>query len=424
MIMIKFLWKGLLRDRNRSLFPVITTSIGVMLVVFLSAWLPGVMDDSIRHNANFNTGHVKVITQGYWELQHQMPLDLAMDNTDEIITELKSQFPDMNWTARVRFGGLLDVADENGETKAQGPASAIALDLLGQDSKEIGRFNILQGLSEGKIPENPDEILLAEKFAAQLGVKPGDTVTLFGSTMYGSMTFYNFTIAGLLSFGVSAMDRSTIITTLEGAQMALDMQGAATEILGFFPDMKFSREMALAAADAFNAGRGEGEFDLKMVTLMDQNGLGDLLSYMDGMLGFILFIFVFLMFIVLWNSGLIGAIRRYGEMGLRLAIGETKSHIYWTLILEAAFIGIMGSVIGTLIGLAFSGFLQVHGINIGDMMQNSSMLMSDTIRAKITPQSFYIGFLPGIFAPVLGSLVAGRGIYKRETASLFKELEI
>jgi putative ABC transport system permease protein len=130
------------------------------------------------------------------------------------------------------------------------------------------------------------------------------------------------------------------------------------------------------------------------------------------------------MFIVLWNSGLIGAIRRYGEMGLRLAIGETKSHIYWTLILEAAFIGIMGSVIGTLIGLAFSGFLQVHGINIGDMMQNSSMLMSDTIRAKITPQSFYIGFLPGIFAPVLGSLVAGRGIYKRETASLFKELEI
>ncbi len=424
MNMIKFLWKGLLRDRNRSLFPVITTSIGVMLVVFLSAWLPGVMDDSIRHNANFNTGHVKITSQGYWELQHQMPLDLAMDDTEQIISDLEKQFPDMEWAPRIRFGGLLDLAGEDGETIAQGPASAIALDLLSENSKEIERFNILQGLTQGKIPENPDEILLAEKFAAQLGVKPGDTVTLFGSTMYGSMTFYNFNISGLVSFGVSAMDRSTIITTLEGAQMALDMQGAATEILGFLPNMNFSREIALSLAEQFNAGREKDEFALHMATLMDQNGLGELLEYMDGMLGFILFIFVFMMFIVLWNSGLIGAIRRYGEMGLRLAIGETKSHIYWTLILESAFIGIMGSILGTIIGLIISGLLQVYGINIGDMMQNSTMLMSDTIRAKIMPNSYYIGFLPGILAPVLGSLVAGRGIYKRETASLFKELEL
>ena len=424
MIMIKFLWKGLLRDRHRSLFPVITTSIGVMLVVFLSAWLPGVMDDSIRHNANFSTGHVKVTTKGYWELQHQMPLDLAMDDAKQIISDLKEQFPDMEWTARIRFGGLLDVAGEDGETIAQGPASAIALDLLGKDSKEIERFNIRQGLVQGRLPENPNEILLAEKLAIQLGVKPGDTVTLFGSTMYGSMTFYNFTIAGLLSFGVSAMDRSTIITPLEGARFALDMDGGATEILGYLPDMNFSREKARAVAEQFNTGRGDDEFALNMVTLMDQSGLGELLEYMDGMLGFILFVFVFMMFIVLWNSGLIGAIRRYGEMGLRLAIGETKSHIYWTLILESAVIGIMGSILGTIIGLIISAYLQVYGINIGDIMQNSTMLMSDTIRAKIMPESFYIGFLPGLFAPALGSLVAGRGIYKRETASLFKELEL
>lgn len=424
MNMIKFLWKGLIRDRNRSLFPVLTVALGVMLVVFLSAWLPGVLGDAIDHAANFTTGHVKVTTIGYWDLQHQMPLDLAMENTDSFLNVLKTSYPELEWAPRIRFGGLLDVPDEDGETKAQGSVMAIALNILDSASHEIERYNIHKGLISGKMPEHGDEILLAKEFADQLGVKPGDSVTLFGSTMYGSMTFYNFIVAGCVHFGVQAMDRATIITDLTGAYDALDMNGAATEIVGYFPGLEFSREKARALADDFNATAGNSDFSVRMVTLMDQNGLGELLEYMDNWLAIILFVFIFLMFIVLWNSGLIGAIRRYGEMGLRLAIGETKHHIYGTLVLESALIGIVGSMLGTLLGLGISWWLQVHGINIGDMMQNSNMMMSDIIRSRVTLQCYYIGFVPGILAPVLGAVVAGRGIYKRETASLFAKLEM
>ena len=37
---------------------------------------------------------------------------------------------------------------------------------------------------------------------------------------------------------------------------------------------------------------------------------------------------------------------------------------------------------------------------------------------------FYIGFIPGLFAMVIGNMLSGIGIYKRETATLFKELEV
>jgi putative ABC transport system permease protein len=47
----------------------------------------------------------------------------------------------------------------------------------------------------------------------------------------------------------------------------------------------------------------------------------------------------------------------------------------------------------------------------------------NVIKGKIIPACFYAGFIPGLIAPFLGSLVSGRGIYKRQTASLFKELE-
>lgn len=105
-------------------------------------------------------------------------------------------------------------------------------------------------------------------------------------------------------------------------------------------------------------------------------------------------------------------------------MGEEKGHIYRTLILEAAMVGVIGSVIGTVIGLTATWFMQVHGIDISGMMHGGTMMMPSVMRAKLTPNLLYIGFIPGLFAMVLGNMLSGIGIYKRQTATLFKELEV
>jgi putative ABC transport system permease protein len=43
-------------------------------------------------------------------------------------------------------------------------------------------------------------------------------------------------------------------------------------------------------------------------------------------------------------------------------------------------------------------------------------------RAQITPMTYVIGFIPGVLSTVIGAMLAGIGIYKRQTAQLFKEL--
>jgi putative ABC transport system permease protein len=130
------------------------------------------------------------------------------------------------------------------------------------------------------------------------------------------------------------------------------------------------------------------------------------------------------MSIVLWNTGLLGGLRRYTEYGIRLALGEEKSQIYKTMIYEALLIGIIGSVVGTALGLSAAWYLQTYGLDFGDMMANSTMMMPQVFRAYISPRLFYIGFIPGTFAMVLGTALAGFAIYKRKTAKLFKELEV
>jgi len=121
--MIKFLLKGLLHDRSRSLLPIIVVSLGVMLTVFLHCWIYGIIGDSIRMSANFDTGHLKVMTRAYAEKSEQMPNDLAILGANKLVQELHKDQPDMDWVQRIRFGAQMDFPDDKGETRAQGPVA-------------------------------------------------------------------------------------------------------------------------------------------------------------------------------------------------------------------------------------------------------------------------------------------------------------
>jgi putative ABC transport system permease protein len=131
------------------------------------------------------------------------------------------------------------------------------------------------------------------------------------------------------------------------------------------------------------------------------------------------------MSLVLWNAGLLGGLRRYGEIGIRIAIGEEKGHIYRSMIGESLMIGIAGTVLGTACGLGLSFLMQKYGLDISEFTKNATtgIMMPDLVRSRITPVDFYIGFIPGVISTVIGTMLAGKGIYKRKTAQLFKELE-
>ena len=181
--MIRFLFKGLIRDRSRSLFPVLIVSIGVMLTVFLQTWLKGAMGDVVRSNAGFSTGHVKIMSKAYEENKTQTPNDLALLGVEELLANLHKRHPDMIWVDRIRFGGLLDIPDEQGETRAQGPAAGLAVDLLSPQSPEIATLNIEKSIVRGRLPTQSGEILIGEEFADKLKVNPGDAATLLSTTM-------------------------------------------------------------------------------------------------------------------------------------------------------------------------------------------------------------------------------------------------
>lgn len=424
--MIKFIFKAILRDKNRSILPVMVVAIGVFLTIALSGYLTGMLGDIVDQTARFQTGHVKVMSRAYAQNIDQLPNDLALLGIDKVHQELENDFPDYTWVNRINFGGIIDAPGSNDKSKGQGPAMGMAIELFSESSGEVGRLNLTNSLIDGKVPEKSGEVLIGYEFAKKLKVKVGDELTYMGNTMNGSMTFAKFIVSGTVRFGVASMDKGTIIIDFTDAQQILDMANGAGEILGFYKDEVFIQEQTEQMCDVFNAkyAQDPDEFAPIMKALGEQNSMGTYLNLVNSVSSMFVIVFIMVMSVVLWNTGLIGGLRRYQEFGIRLALGEDKSHIYKTMIYEAVIIGTIGSVIGTALGIGVTLLMQKYGIDISGMMKDATMMMPSTLRSKFSPQLLYIGFIPGLFAMVIGNMLSGIGIYKRETASLFKELEV
>lgn len=424
--MFKFLLKGIQRDKHRSLLPIIVVAFGVFISIVMAGWMRGIFTDMIDLNANFDSGHVKVMSQAYAENISQTPNDLAMFDAKALLSDIRTEYPDLDWVSRIQFGGLIDVPDEHGVTRAQGTAIGRAVDLLSPETKEIDRMNLRNSVVQGSLPSRQGEVLISEDFAQKFNVELGQEVTLFGSDMNGGMMFVNYTVCGTIRFGMPIMDRGALIIDIRDAEAAMDMTDAASEILGYFRSESYDQKSASALASSFNEKYTEADDEYSPV-MLTMNEIGEMSSYIamtDSMSSIVILVLLLAMTIVLWNTGLLGGLRRYSEYGLRLALGEQKSHIYRTVIIESIFIGLIGSTIGGVIGLGAVWLLSEYGLDVSRWTKDISMMIPSVYRAKFSFDLFFIGYIPGMIGMVLGTALAGRGIYKRSTANLFKELEV
>ena len=219
-----------------------------------------------------------------------------------------------------------------------------------------------------------------------------------------------------------------LLVDISGAQEALDMQGAASEILGFTNNLFYDDLGAVSIRNDYNSSYSDTSdiYSPIMLALRDSGQMGTMVDFSNAALLVIGGIFLVIVMVVLWNMGLMNGLRRYGEIGLRLAIGESKGQVYRSMIYEAIIIGLTGTIIGTGIGLSLTYYFQENGIDYSEVvesMNSSSIVMPNVFHSKVTPDLFYIGFLPGLLATVLGTMLAGLAIYKREMSQLFKELE-
>ena len=426
--MINFLFKGLIRDRSRSFFPLIIITSIVAIIIFFSGFLNGIYNSLFFNTALVNSGHIKVVTHAY-NLEYQLlPNDLALLESDKLINDLEERYQDYMWTRRITFAGLLDVPDSNGETLMQSPVFGLGIDFLSNNSKQFKVWGIDDKITKGEIFSNKNEILLSERLAERLNVNPGNIVTFIGSTMDGAFSTYNFLVSGIFNLNLGPIDKDMMIVDIKGAEIALDMENASSEILGYEKNLFFDDKETVFMRNEYNIEFSDTTDVYRpfMLALRDSNQMSTIVDFSNVIMFIIMALFLIVVTLVLWNMGIMNGLRRYGEIGMRLAIGETKSHVFKSMIAESLMIGFLGSLFGTMIGISITSYLERVGLDYSkaiDSLNSSNFAMPNVFYPQVTSELFYIGFIPGILATVFGTMLAGRAIYSREMAQLFKELE-
>ena len=231
--MFNFLYKGLIRDRSRSFFPVIIITLIVTIIIFFSGFLNGVYNSLFLNTALVNSGHVKIVTFSYNEEHQLLPNDFALLDIDKKISELENSYDDYFWTPRITFAGLLDVPDDNGETKSQSPTIGLGIDFLSNDSEQFKIWDLKNKLVSGRLINKSNEILISQELSNRLDLKENEIVTFIGSTMYGGFSTFNFIVSGIFDLNIGPIAKDMILVDLEGARIALDMDNAASEIFGY-----------------------------------------------------------------------------------------------------------------------------------------------------------------------------------------------
>ncbi len=431
--MIRWILQGILRDKNRSLFPFLVVTAGVALVVFTVGFMEGIFMGMIDTTANLDTGHLRLVNKPFYDEEHLNPMDRALTAQVETRNWLKeNSAPEINWSPRIRWGAIADVPDENGETKSQTPIIGMALNLLSPNSQELQRLALKDSLTEGRLPQGAKEILLGYELARTLDVGLDQTITLLGQTFDGGLATDNYTVVGFVRFGVFAMDKKMALIDLHDAQDSFYMEDTVTDWLGYLPSNvsykeyeKIKVELQIRLEDLkLHPPADWAKDDTPIVlSVLDQRNLDNLTQVFQLVKKIFVGIIVLLMVLVLWNAGLLNGIHRYGELGLLLAMGQTHRKLVWMMGVEALSIGLLGSLAGSLIGGGVVYYLQEVGINMGDAFAQTGMMMNDVMRGRVTAESFLMGAGPGIIASVLGSLFASVALFQRSEANLFRELE-
>ncbi len=248
----------------------------------------------------------------------------------------------------------------------------------------------------GRAPRAPTEIGLDRDTFKEEGFKLGDKVKIVGEQ--GAQ---RYTLTGAAKFG----DASSIagypvaIATLPAAQELAGKQGKLDGISvagddGVTPAQLRSRVQIALAGEAVNVRTGADDAKAQAADLEEEFGFLRTALLVFG--GIALFVGAF----VIYNTFSITVAQRTRELALLRMLGATRRQVMRSVVLEAAVIGFLASVLGLLGGLllvpALRGLLAAIG---ADLPATDSVIATRTI---------VVSLLVGVVVTVIASVVPAR----------------
>lgn len=340
----KLSWKNIWRSRRRSLTVIGAITIGVWALIFMIGFYNSFGDAFIRSAVNYEFAHLQVHHEKYID-------DPELKYTLEDFEQLESQlttFGEINaYSDRIKVNAML-----------ASPKTNTGIQVYGIDpAKEAATTQLSKHLIEGtyfeKVKRNP--ILISHKLAEKLKVKIRSKVVLTFQDRTNEITAAAFRVEGIFKSKSPTINEGVVyVRQTDLANLALMDQPHEIGILLHNSDAIDSTKLQLTSLTS-NKVRSYKEV-APQFSLMEES------SAMSTRIMTIIMMLALLFGII--NTMLMAVLERTREIGMLRSIGMHKSKVFFMILLETLFLGMIGGPIGCLFGLATITWLNSKGLDM------------------------------------------------------------
>ncbi len=210
--------------------------------------------------------------------------------------------------------------------------------------------NAMSSISVDNFRDNM--VVVGNRLADKLGVLPGDEITLISPngkvTAFGTMPrMKSYQVLGTFDVGMYEYDANYIFMPMEAAQKYFSMPESAEQI-----DVTLNNETDLASLKALieqGVGMDAYVYDYKQTNSAFFNAIDVERNVMFLILTLIIIVAAFNII-----TGLIMLVKDKGrDIAVLRTMGATKGMIMRIFFIDGAFIGVVGTVIGLILGVLF-----------------------------------------------------------------------
>lgn len=366
-------WRDVTRNPRRSVLSVVAVALGLALLIVINGVISGVLADNIENSVRLQTGHLQWRDADY-------DADALSLRPSGLVDDLDARLARARATEGVRAASpvlwMRGLLSTRGET--------IDLRVIGIEPDAPLHAHVRDGVVSGAplSAEDRDGILLGRRLAESLDVGVGDRVGVAVLGSEGQLDEGSFAVRGLFSSGVPAYDEGTAFLALDKAQAVARNRGRASAIMMLLEDPE-------AAGEAAEALREPG---LETLTWLDLNETAVQYMALARRTYWILDAIVMLVVaVVIANTLLMAVFERIREMGILASLGLRHGQIRTLLLLEALVLGLIGSALGLLLGLAGVAWLARGGIDFGEDAMASvgdAYAIGSVVYARFEPALF------------------------------------
>src|SRR5690554_3719289 len=395
LFLTKLAFKNLVRHRNRTIFTSIIIAMAIVIYIFFDSLIGGMTELSYETIIDYESGHLQVMAEGYWEEEDELPLDYLITVDEDLLAEVKNLPGYKASLAELSFSALLSNGIDDLPVMGKG--------IIPEDFLEV--FALEKQFVEGEIFESGEyKAVLGKKLAELMEVGIGDYITLLVKDRNNTFNTIDVEIAGLLHTGNPNVNQNIVFLPLELARQALAVGEEASKIIIRLEDKDQAARLA-----------GELEFNLKKqnselaVYSWEELEAFSFLGAAELEKQVILAIILVIAAIAIINTVILAALERMEEIGMMKALGLQNREIVYTFVLESTGIGITGGVIGVILGILTIWFLSVYGMDFEAMygmdLASFGMPVLGKIYAVWNPRAFIEVFIFGVLVSLLASIL-------------------